>query len=52
MNVCKNLAVKWGKHLTPQCYERGKLLATLRLSGVTLSKLQRISGSINTLIML
>jgi hypothetical protein len=38
--------------LTPRSYKRDKLLATLRLSGVALSKLLRISGSLNSLIVM
>jgi len=36
--------------LTLQSYKRDKLLATLRLSGAALSKFQKISESINSLI--
>jgi hypothetical protein len=38
--------------LTPRSYKIDKLLTTLRLSGVTLSKLLRISVSINSLIVI
>jgi hypothetical protein len=37
---------------TPQSYETDKLLATLWLSEVILSKLLRISGGINSLIVM
>jgi hypothetical protein len=40
----------WIMRLTPRSYKRNKLLATLRLNEVALSKLLRISGSINSLI--
>ena len=38
-----SLAIEWGTCLTPQNYEKDKLLVTLRLSGVTLRKLLGIS---------
>jgi len=42
----------WIMRLTPRSYKRNKLLATLRLNEVALSKLLRISGSINSLIVM
>jgi hypothetical protein len=48
-----SLAVKWGHtRLAPRNYKMNKLLATLRLSGVALSKLLRISWSINSFILM